>query len=203
MATVATKLLTAEEFYEWANRPENRDKYCELERGEIVEMPPPGEAARLRLRQCRSDPVELRRAAEERLRLLQRHRRHRRARPGHGSRPGHDAVRGCRPLDDVSREVRRTPPLLVVEVLSPNDTTGNDNAAASSQYLQLRRAAGLGARSRRRATSPSIGRARITRSSMTSEELTGEDVLPGLPLSGRRVLRPAGAIDLTDIALAP
>jgi hypothetical protein len=30
MATADTKLMTAEEFYDWANRPENRDKYCEL-----------------------------------------------------------------------------------------------------------------------------------------------------------------------------
>src|SRR5207237_6935191 len=42
MASVDTKLITAEEFYDWANRPENRDKYCELERGEIVEMSRPG-----------------------------------------------------------------------------------------------------------------------------------------------------------------
>src|SRR5262245_36917307 len=42
MATVESKLMTAEEFYEWANRSENRDKYCELERGEIVEMSRPG-----------------------------------------------------------------------------------------------------------------------------------------------------------------
>jgi Uma2 family endonuclease len=42
MATVGSKLMTAEEFYDWANRPENRDKYCELERGEIVEMTRPG-----------------------------------------------------------------------------------------------------------------------------------------------------------------
>ena len=42
MATVATKSMTAEEFYDWANRPENREKYCELERGEIVEMTRPG-----------------------------------------------------------------------------------------------------------------------------------------------------------------
>jgi len=38
MATAETKLITAEEFYEWANRPENRDKLYELERGEIVEI---------------------------------------------------------------------------------------------------------------------------------------------------------------------
>src|SRR5438105_8974717 len=42
MATVQTKLLTAEEFYEWANRPENRGRQCELERGRIVEMSRPG-----------------------------------------------------------------------------------------------------------------------------------------------------------------
>ena len=38
MATVATQLLTAEEFYEWANRPENRGRICELERGRIIEI---------------------------------------------------------------------------------------------------------------------------------------------------------------------
>jgi Uma2 family endonuclease len=43
MATVATKLLTAEEFFEWVNRPENQDKLYELDRGEIVEMPSPSE----------------------------------------------------------------------------------------------------------------------------------------------------------------
>jgi len=42
MTTVQTKLLTAEEFYEWANRPENRGRVCELERGRIVEVSRPG-----------------------------------------------------------------------------------------------------------------------------------------------------------------
>lgn len=43
MATVATKLLTAEEFFDWANLPENRDRRFELEKGEIVEGSLPGE----------------------------------------------------------------------------------------------------------------------------------------------------------------
>ncbi len=30
MANVLTKLMTAEEFYEWSHRPENRDKLHEL-----------------------------------------------------------------------------------------------------------------------------------------------------------------------------
>lgn len=43
MATAPTKLMTAEEFFEFCHRPENRDRHFELERGEIVEMSLPGE----------------------------------------------------------------------------------------------------------------------------------------------------------------
>ncbi len=43
MASVATKPMTAKEFYEFANRPENRDRHFELEDGEIVEMSRPGQ----------------------------------------------------------------------------------------------------------------------------------------------------------------
>src|SRR5437879_1884539 len=42
MATVEVKRMTAEEFWEWASRPENQDRHFELDRGEVVEMPPPG-----------------------------------------------------------------------------------------------------------------------------------------------------------------
>lgn len=41
MATVATKPITAEEFYEFLIRPENHGRRLELERGEIVEMTKP------------------------------------------------------------------------------------------------------------------------------------------------------------------
>ncbi len=41
---VATeRLLTAEEFFAWCNRPENRDRHFELERGRVVEVSRPGE----------------------------------------------------------------------------------------------------------------------------------------------------------------
>lgn len=33
--------MTAEEFYDWANRPENADRNYELDRGEVVEVPSP------------------------------------------------------------------------------------------------------------------------------------------------------------------
>lgn len=43
MASVLTKLMTAEEFYDWANHPKNRDRSFELEEGEVVEVSLPGE----------------------------------------------------------------------------------------------------------------------------------------------------------------
>jgi len=43
MATVATKTMTAEEFYEWANSPDNADTLYELVQGEPVPMPTPSE----------------------------------------------------------------------------------------------------------------------------------------------------------------
>lgn len=39
----STRLLTADEFAEFVHRPENDGRFFELERGEIIEMPPPVE----------------------------------------------------------------------------------------------------------------------------------------------------------------
>jgi Uma2 family endonuclease len=36
-----TKLKTAEEFYDWVHQPENDNKWFELVRGEVIELPPP------------------------------------------------------------------------------------------------------------------------------------------------------------------
>jgi Uma2 family endonuclease len=43
MASVISRLMTAEEFYDWVHRPENRDRHFELEEGEVVEVSRPGE----------------------------------------------------------------------------------------------------------------------------------------------------------------
>jgi Uma2 family endonuclease len=43
MSPVAAGRMTADEFFEWANRPENRDRHFELERGKVVEVSRPGE----------------------------------------------------------------------------------------------------------------------------------------------------------------
>jgi Uma2 family endonuclease len=40
--SLATKRqMTAEEFYTWVHRPENENKWFELVRGEVIELPPP------------------------------------------------------------------------------------------------------------------------------------------------------------------
>jgi Uma2 family endonuclease len=43
MSTVetATRLMTADEFYDFVHRPENSNRWFELDRGEVIELPPP------------------------------------------------------------------------------------------------------------------------------------------------------------------
>jgi Uma2 family endonuclease len=43
MSSVATKLMTAEEFYDFVNEPRNRDRHFELEKGKVVKVSRPGE----------------------------------------------------------------------------------------------------------------------------------------------------------------
>lgn len=124
MATVQTKLLTAEEFYQWANHPDNRHRHCDLVRGEIIEMPRPGKLHGMvcanvvwilsnYCRQRRTGYV----CSNDTGVIIER---------------GPDTVRGPDVMlfDDATtyEEVKPTfgdkPPLLAVEVLSPNDTAG-------------------------------------------------------------------------------
>ena len=122
MATVATKLMTAEEFYHFANLPENRDKRFELERGEIVEMSRPGKRHGL---VCGNSTGILRNFAIARKKgyvcsndtgvVVER---------------DPDTVRGpdilffedATRFEDVEEKYGEQPPLLAIEVLSPNDT---------------------------------------------------------------------------------
>ncbi len=124
MATVRTKLMTAEEFYEWASRPENEDRNCDLVRGEVEEMPRPGKLHGFVCARITSILMEF----------------------AHRRRKGYvccndtgvivernpDTVRGPdvmffedgETLDDIEDYFGETPPLLAVEVLPPNDTAG-------------------------------------------------------------------------------
>lgn len=41
MSATTTPTMTAEEFLAWASRPENAGRWCELDRGEVIDVPPP------------------------------------------------------------------------------------------------------------------------------------------------------------------
>jgi Uma2 family endonuclease len=135
MATVETDLMTAEEFFDWAGRPENEDKLFELEFGEIVEMPNPSELhgvvcaliahllwtyifGRGKGYVCSNDSGL----------LVAR---------------GPDTVRGpdlmlfdeSRSLDALSRKFTERIPKLIVEVLSPSDQMTKVNLRIS-QFLK-------------------------------------------------------------------
>jgi Uma2 family endonuclease len=43
MTTTSSGLMTADQFYDWVHRPENSGRSFELDRGEVVEMARPGE----------------------------------------------------------------------------------------------------------------------------------------------------------------
>lgn len=121
MSTVQTGLMTADEFWEWGNRPENAGMRVELVRGEIVEMPPPGEvhgvlcgwiACLLWLYVQRRGAGAV--AANDTGLIVQE---------------DPDSVRGpdlilfaeTLPLEQLSRKHSRRIPQLVIEVVSPND----------------------------------------------------------------------------------
>jgi Uma2 family endonuclease len=124
MSIVQTKLLTAEEFYGWANQPENRGKVCELERGEIVEKARPGKRHGM--------------ICGNVTRILGNYAVARKNGYVCGNDTGvvvernPDTVRGPDVLffvdaegaDQVEEKYGETPPILAVEVLSPNDTHG-------------------------------------------------------------------------------
>jgi Uma2 family endonuclease len=124
MSTVSTPLLTADEFYEWCHRPENRDRHFELERGKVVEMSRPGERHGVvchnvnyllgaYLRQRRNGRV----CANDTSLVMERN---------------PDTVRGpdvflydqSQPYDKLHNKYSEEVPQLVAEVLSPNDNWG-------------------------------------------------------------------------------
>jgi Uma2 family endonuclease len=122
MATAGTQLMTAEQFYDFTHRPENEGKFFELERGEVVEMSRPGK---------RHGPI-----CANVVRILGNFAVQRKK--GYvcsndtgvvvGRNP--DTVRGPDVLffedatsaEEVEEKYGTTPPVLAVEVLSPNDT---------------------------------------------------------------------------------
>lgn len=182
MTTLTTKrLMTAEEFYDWANRPENRNKYCELERGEIVEMSRPGRRHGL---VCANVAGILRNYVIQRKKgfvcsndtgvIVERD-------PDTVRGPDvmlfEDAVR----IEDVDEKYGEHPPLLAVEVLSPNDTSGKVMRRIREQKRFGTRLIWVLDPDARNTTVYQIGKEEKVVAE--SEELTGEDILPDLRVS--------------------
>jgi len=121
MSTVSANAITAEEFFQWVNQPDNRDRRFELHEGEVIEMPPAGKYHGF---VCGNVAGILRNFSIQR---------------GKGYVCTNDAgvivgrdpdsVRGPdvtfyeddETADDMSRQYAANPPLLAVEVISPSD----------------------------------------------------------------------------------
>ena len=134
--TTATGRMTAEEFFAWVTVPENRDLHVELEQGEIMEMPPPGKYHGF---VCGNVAGILREYAIRRRRgyvctndaglIVER---------------DPDTVRGPdvtfyddqQTAETMDRQFAERPPVLAVEVLSPNDRM-HRTVLRISQMLQL------------------------------------------------------------------
>ncbi len=176
MATVETTLMTADQFYEWANRPENRDRNCELERGRVVEMSRPGRRHGL---VCANTSAILWLYVRQRKKgyvcsndtgvIVER---------------DPDTVRGPDVMlfDDaesaelVDTRYGTTPPLLAVEVLSPNDTYGRVLIRVHEQFaFGTRLVWVLDPDARVVVVHYPNGKDRVVRE---HEELDGNDVLP-------------------------
>ncbi len=132
----STELMTAEEFFGWVSLPENCDLHVELERGEITDMPPPGKfhgfvcgnvarilgnyaQARGRGYVCSNDSGL----------IVERD-------PDTVRGPDLTFYEDSQTADDMERQFAAAPPVLAVEVLSPNDRV-NRTVLRISQMLAL------------------------------------------------------------------
>jgi Uma2 family endonuclease len=177
-AQTASGLMTAEQFFDHANRPENQGKHLELVRGKVVEMSRPGE------RHCHvcGNVVWV-------LNNFVRQRRRGRVLandPGILLERDPDTVRGpdvvffddVKPYDQLNPKFAEGIPPMVVEVLSPNDRVGKVTRRIG-EYLR----AGI---KLIWIVDPEAQDVTVHRPRQESEvfegdqELTGYDVLPGL-----------------------
>jgi Uma2 family endonuclease len=115
------KLMTAEEFYVWANRPENDNRWFELVRGEVIELPVP----RIRHGAVAANAVGILRNYTFKRRkgyitsndsgvILERD-------PDTVRGPDVALYENVRSFDELPAKYAETPPRVAVEVLSPED----------------------------------------------------------------------------------
>jgi Uma2 family endonuclease len=175
-APITTQRLTAEQYFDWLELPENRNRLFELERGEIVEMSRPGERHCLI---CTNVGF-----------ILSLYIRQRQQGYVLGNDPGiiverdPDTVRGpdlayfaeSRPYGDMNPKFAEGTPTLAVEVLSPTDRIGKVTRRINELLKSGIRLVWL--------IDPEARDVTVYRSGhdpyplTDAEELTGDDVLP-------------------------
>jgi Uma2 family endonuclease len=177
MATASTKLMTADEFWDFAHRPENANRVLELVRGEVVETRPGKRHGFV----CANGAVILGNYAHQRKKgyvcsnntgvIVQRN---------------PDTVRGpdlllfedAESLEQIDRKWGGEPPRLAVEVLSPSDTVGEMNERLQDLMILGALLVWLVDPELRTVTVYRPGKQHYVL--REHDELTGEDVLPDL-----------------------
>jgi Uma2 family endonuclease len=118
------KLMTAEEFFDWCQRPENEARHWELARGEVVEVPRPGERHAVVCANVTRILGNYAFARQQGIVLSND--------AGVVLERDPDTVRGpdimffdeCRDYEELSPKITEGIPQLAVEVLSPSDRPG-------------------------------------------------------------------------------
>ncbi len=126
--------MTAEAFAAWVERPENADRHFELEKGEVIEMPPPkrlhgfvcANIVKVLGRHADTQPVGFVCSNDAGV-IVER---------------DPDTVRGpdvayfddVQTAEDILAEYAKVPPVIAVEVLSPDDRV-NQVALKVDEYL--------------------------------------------------------------------
>jgi Uma2 family endonuclease len=174
----AQRRMTAEEFCDFVHRPENANKWFELVRGEVIELPPPlkrhGVVAGNFARLIGNFLVQRRKGyltSNDSGVILERH-------PDTVRGPDVAVYEDAQSWDELHPKYGEVPPVLAVEVLSPDDKANKVNRKLGD-YLK----AGVGlvwladpeertVTVYRKGCEPRLFEA--------TDEVTGEDVLPGL-----------------------
>jgi Uma2 family endonuclease len=173
----ATKPMTAEEFYEWVHRPENANRWFELVRGELIELPPP---VKPHGRVCINVGYQLEMYVRQRDNgyvtsndsgvILERD-------PDTVRGPDVALYEDACSFEELHPKYGEVPPRLAVKVLSPNDKAGKvlskitDYLKSGVELVWL--------------IDPEDRKATVYRPDKSpyevkgDEELTGDDVLPG------------------------
>lgn len=123
-AGTATKLLTAEEFCDWVHRPANANRWFELVRGEVIELPPPmkphGAVSANVARILGNFTFQRKRGyvtSNDTGVILERD-------PDTVRGPDVAVYEDAQRFEDLHPKYGEVPPRLAVEVLSPNDRVG-------------------------------------------------------------------------------